>query len=81
MKKVLFFLINIFLGGLSLFSEEKLNLELLEKYYNAENIPAFCKVANLDEIKKNDYSLKNYSSDYVNLVHGVHGCRLWRRKL
>ena len=39
MKKVLFFLINIFLGGLSLFSEEKLNLELLEKYYTAENIP------------------------------------------
>lgn len=42
------------------------------KNNNAENIPAFCKVANLDEIKKNDYSLNpsryvGYEDDNFNM--------------
>ena len=72
MKKVLFFLINIFLGALSLFSEEKLNLELLEKYYTAENIPE-TEILDFYSKCKNIYT-NNKSQE--NLIEYIKACTL-----
>ena len=72
MKKVLFFLINIFLGALSIFSEEKLYLELLEKYYNAENIPE-TEILDVYSKYKNIYT-NNKSQE--NLIEYIKACTL-----
>ena len=72
MKKVVFFLINIFLGVISLFSEEKLNLELLEKYYTAENIP---KTEILDFYSKYKNIYMNNNSQ-ENLIEYIKACTL-----
>ena len=72
MKKVLFFLINIFLGGLSLFSEEKLNIELLEKYYTAENIPE-TEILDFYSKCKNIYTNNNSQE---NLIEYIKACTL-----
>ena len=72
MKKGLFFLINIFLLVISLFSEEKLNLELMENYYTAENIPE-TEIIDFYSKYKNNY-IKNNSQK--NLIEYIKSCTL-----
>lgn len=72
MKKVLFFLINIFFIVIPLVSEENLNFKLLEKYYSAENIPRN-KILDFYLEYKNKYMENN---SHQNLIDYINACTL-----
>lgn len=72
MKKVLFFLINLFIIVIQLFSDENYYLKVLEKYYSAENTP---KTEILDfYIECSNKYMQNNSKK--NLIDYINACTL-----
>lgn len=73
MKKVLFFLINIYFFATSLVSEENFNLKLLDKYYSAENISKTEILGYYSEYKEKYFQNKNIE----NLTNYIEACTLY----